>query len=77
MITPENIIELKNRLLTMDKQIVEEVKWVVGEAMHYAYMCGAIDTRKHQHTLYPELKQRVLDYLHDDAEREVLSILSD
>ena len=77
MANTENITKLKNALAEMDENTVTEIQWVVGEAMHFAYMCGAIDKHDNKDTFYSELKQRVLKYLHDDAEREMLSILSD
>ena len=54
----------------MDK---EEISWVVGEAIHFAYEVGYLDCkRKIGYSRFDEIVEGVLGYLNNDSERDTL-----
>ena len=51
----------------------EEISWVVGEAIHFAYEVGYLDcTRKLGYSRFDEIVEEVLRYLDNDSERNTL-----
>ena len=54
----------------MDK---EEISWVVGEAIHFAYEVGYLDCElKRGYSKFDKIVEKVLDYLDNDSERNAL-----
>ena len=54
----------------MDK---EEISWVVGEAIHFAYEVGYLDCEfKRGYSKFDKIVEEVLGYLDNDSERNTL-----
>ena len=54
----------------MDK---EEISWVVGEAIHFAYEVGYLDCKlKRGYSKFDKIAEEVLEYLDNDSERNTL-----
>lgn len=59
----------------MDK---EEISWVVGEAIHFAYEMGCIDTMQSRgQANFDKQVNYVLEHLDNDSERTVLKKILD
>ena len=59
----------------MDK---EEISWVVGEAIHFAYEVGYLDCElKRGYSKIDKIVEEVLEYLDNDSERNTLKKLLD
>ena len=57
----------------MDK---EEISWVVGEAIHFAYEVGYLDCElKRVYSKFDKIVEKVLEYLDNDSERTILKKL--
>lgn len=55
----------------MDK---EEISWVVGEAIHFAYEVGYLDCElKRGYSRFDKIVEKVLEYLDNDSERDALN----
>ena len=51
----------------------EEISWVVGEAIHFAYEVGYLDCElKRGYSRFDEIVEEVLEYLDNDSERNTL-----
>ena len=51
----------------------EEISWVVGEAIHFAYEVGYLDCElKRGYSKFDKIVKQVLDYLDNDSERNTL-----
>ena len=54
----------------MDK---EDISWVVGEAIHFAYEVGYLDCElKRGYSKFDKIVEKVLEYLDNDSERNTL-----
>ena len=54
----------------------EEISWVVGEAIHFAYEVGYLDCElKRGYSRFDKIVEEVLDYLDNDSERNTLNKL--
>ena len=54
----------------------EEISWVVGEAIHFAYEVGYLDCElKKGYSKFDKIVEKVLDYLDNDSERITLNKL--
>ena len=54
----------------------EEISWVVGEAIHFAYGVGYLDCElKRGYSKFDKIVKKVLDYLDNDSERNTLNKL--
>ena len=54
----------------------EEISWVVGEAIHFAYEVGYLDCElKRGYSRFDKIVEKVLDYLDNDSERNTLNKL--
>ena len=54
----------------------EEISWVVGEAIHFAYEVGYLDCElKRGYSKFDKIVKKVLDYLDNDSERNTLNKL--
>ena len=54
----------------------EEISWVVGEAIHFAYEVGYLDCElKRGYSKFDKIVEKVLDYLDNDSERNTLNKL--
>ena len=54
----------------------EEISWVVGEAIHFAYEVGYLDCElKRGYFKFDKIVEKVLDYLDNDSERNTLKKL--
>ena len=54
----------------------EEISWVVGEAIHFAYEVGYLDCElKRGYSKFDKIVEKVLDYLDNDSERDTLNKL--
>ena len=48
----------------------EEISWVVGEAIHFAYEVGYLDCElKRGYSKFDKIVEEVLEYLDNDSER--------
>ena len=51
----------------------EEISWVVGEAIHFAYEAGYLDCElKRGYSKFDKIVEKVLEYLDNDSERNTL-----
>lgn len=51
----------------------EDVSWVVGEAIHFAYEVGYLDCElKKRLSKFDKIVEKVLEYLDNDSERNTL-----
>lgn len=51
----------------------EEISWVVGEAIHFAYEMGCIDTMQNRgQANFNKQVDYILEHLDNDSERNVL-----
>ena len=51
----------------------EEISWVVGEAIHFAYEVGYLDCElKRGYSKFDKIVEKVLEYLDNDSERNIL-----
>ena len=51
----------------------EEISWVVGEAIHFAYEVGYLDCElKRGYSKFDKIVEKVLEYLDNDSERNTL-----
>lgn len=51
----------------------EEISWVVGEAIHFAYEFGYLDCElKRGRPRFDKIVEKVLEYLDNDSERDTL-----
>ena len=51
----------------------EDVSWVVGEAIHFAYEVGYLDCElKRGYSKFDKIVEEVLGYLNNDSERNTL-----
>lgn len=51
----------------------EEIPWVVGEAIHFAYEVGYLDCElKRGYSKFDKIVEKVLEYLDNDSERNTL-----
>ena len=51
----------------------EDVSWVVGEAIHFAYEVGQLDCElKKRLSKFDKIVEKVLEYLDNDSERNTL-----
>ncbi len=51
----------------------EEISWIVGEAIHFAYEVGYLDCElKRGYSKFDKIVEKVLDYLDNDSERNTL-----
>lgn len=51
----------------------EDVSWVVGEAIHFAYEIGYLDCElKRGYSKFDKIVEEVLGYLNNDSERNTL-----
>ena len=66
---------LKDLLSQIDNKTAEEIKWIIGEAIHFAYMSGVIDRANNIHSNHQEVENKVFKNLNDDAERELLATI--
>ena len=54
----------------------EEIFWVVGEAIHFAYEVGYLDCElKRGYSKFDKIVEKVLEYLDNDSERNTLNKL--
>ena len=54
----------------------EEISWVVGEAIHFAYEVGYLDCElKRGYSKFDKIVEKVLEYLDNDSERNTLNKL--
>ena len=54
----------------------EEISWVVGEAIHFAYEVGYLDCElKRGYSKFDKIAEKVLEYLDNDSERNTLNKL--
>jgi hypothetical protein len=54
----------------------EEISWVVGEAIHFAYEVGYLDCElKRGYSNFDKIVEKVLEYLDNDSERNILKKL--
>ena len=54
----------------------EDVSWIVGEAIHFAYEVGYLDCGlKRGYSKVDKIVEKVLDYLDNDSERNTLKKL--
>ena len=54
----------------------EEISWVVGEAIHFAYEVGYLDCElKRGYSKFDKIVEKVLDYLDNNSERNTLKKL--
>ena len=54
----------------------EEISWVVGEAIHFAYEVGYLDCElKRGYSKFDKIVEKVLEYLDNDYERNTLNKL--
>ena len=54
----------------------EEISWVVGEAIHFAYEVGYLDCElKRSYSKFDKIVEKVLEYLDNDSERNTLNKL--
>ena len=59
----------------MDK---EEISWVVGEAIHFAYEVGYLDCElKRGYSRFDKIVEKVLEYLDNNSERNTLKKILD
>ena len=51
----------------------EDISWVVGEAIHFAYEVGYLDCElKRGYSKFDKIVEEVLEYLDNDSERNTL-----
>ena len=51
----------------------EEISWVVGEAIHFAYEAGYLDCElKRVYYKFEKIVEKFLEYLDNDSERNTL-----
>ena len=56
----------------------EDISWVVGEAIHFAYEVGHLDCElKRGYSKFDKIVEEVLEYLDNDSERNTLKKLLD
>lgn len=57
----------------------EEISWVVGEAIHFAYEVGYLDCelKRGYSNEFDRIVERVLEYLDNDSERNTLKKILD
>ena len=54
----------------------EEISWVVGEAIHFAYEVGYLDCElKRGYSKFDKIVEKVLEYLDNDSDRNTLNKL--
>mgnify|MGYP004470124525 CR=1 FL=1 len=60
----------------MDK---EEISWVVGEAIHFAYEVGYLDCelKRGYSNKFDKIVEKVLEYLDNNSERNTLKKILD
>lgn len=75
MLTQEELLELKLVLNGINEKTAKQINWVIGEAIHFAYMCGEIDQAESKVTFYSDLESKVFNHLNNDSERELLSMI--
>lgn len=56
----------------------EDISWVVGEAIHFAYEVGYLDCElKRDYSKFDKIVEKVLEYLDNDSERNTLKKILD
>ena len=55
----------------------EDISWVVGETIHFAYEVGYLDCveKRGYSNEFDRIVERVLDYLDNDSEKNILKKL--
>lgn len=54
----------------------EDISWVIGEAIHFAYEVGYLDcVGKRGYSNFDKIVEKVLEYLDNDSERNTLKKL--
>ena len=54
----------------------EDISWVVGEAIHFAYEVGYLDCElKRGYSKFDKIVEKVLEYLDNNSERNTLNKL--
>lgn len=52
----------------------EEISWVIGEVIHFAYEVGYLDCElKRGYSKFDKIVEKVLEYLDNDSERNTFN----
>ncbi len=71
-------LTMKNFCGWCDSMNKEDISWVVGEAIHFAYEVGYLDCElKRGYSKFDKIVEKVLEYLDNNSERNTLKKILD